>query len=101
MEYELLIGQQSNWKRMSRILGRRNVVPRGCLAVYVGKEEERFIISIDDLYHPFFTELLEAAKEKYGFEQKGPLRIPCDVDRFRQLNRMIRKGRTQMHLKFT
>ncbi|GLJ49934.1 hypothetical protein SUGI_1061780 [Cryptomeria japonica] len=75
------------------------IAPRGCVAVYVGEEEEeqkeRFIIPIHYLHHPFFEELLEAAEATFGFNHNGPLKIPCNVDRFKKLQRMIRKGQAK------
>ncbi|GLJ48987.1 hypothetical protein SUGI_1033530 [Cryptomeria japonica] len=63
--------------------------PKGCLVVYVGEEQERFCIPVDYLCHPVFHELLQGAEEAYGFCHPGPLRIPCHVDRFKQLTRCI------------
>ncbi|GLJ49112.1 hypothetical protein SUGI_1036060 [Cryptomeria japonica] len=77
---------------------RGRIAPKGCVVVYVGEEEEeqslvRFIIGIHHLHHPFFRELLEAAEEAYGFHHTGPLKIPCNVQTFKKLKNMIRKGK--------
>ena len=63
MEYEPSIAQKSKWKMKGSITGLRNAgPPRGCLIVYVGKEEERFIIAIEALHHPCFTPLPDSPK---------------------------------------
>lgn len=55
-------------------------VPEGYLPVYVGmKELRRFVISASFLNHPIFAELLQKSAQEYGYEQKGGLKIPCDV----------------------
>ncbi|KAG9451094.1 hypothetical protein H6P81_011059 [Aristolochia fimbriata] len=60
---------------------------KGWLAVRVGSEEEdeayqRFMIPISYLHHPQFVNLLEKAREVYGFHSEGPLRLPCSVEEF-------------------
>lgn len=55
-------------------------VPEGYLPVYVGlKELRRFVINASFLNHPIFAELLQKSAQEYGYEQKGGLKIPCDV----------------------
>ena len=64
----------------------RKHTAKGCLPVYIGMEEQVcFIIRIEYIYHPLFKDLLQKAEEVYGFEQKGPLRIPCKVKKFSEL----------------
>ncbi|XP_024373581.1 auxin-responsive protein SAUR72 [Physcomitrium patens] len=60
-------------------------VPEGYLAVYVGCERQRFVISADYLKHQMFKALLEKSAEEYGFEHKGGLPIACDVTYFENL----------------
>lgn len=60
-------------------------VPEGFLAVYVGSERQRFVISANYLKHPLFKLLLEKSAEEYGFEHTGGLPIACDVDAFENL----------------
>ncbi|KAK8530004.1 hypothetical protein V6N13_102889 [Hibiscus sabdariffa] len=59
-------------------------VPRGHIAVYVGKiQKTRFVIPISYLNHPYFLDLLDRAKEEFGFNHPmGGLTIPCDEDVF-------------------
>ncbi|GMN39210.1 hypothetical protein TIFTF001_008441 [Ficus carica] len=46
-----------------------------------GAEKKRFIVKIDCLNNsPTFQRLLEQAEEEYGFEQTGPLVVPCRPD---------------------
>lgn len=48
--------------------------------MYVGmKELRRFVISASFLNHPIFAELLQKSAQEYGYQQKGGLKIPCDV----------------------
>jgi SAUR family protein len=61
-------------------------VPEGYLPVYVGmKELRRFVISASFLNHPIFAELLQKSAQEYGYEQKGGLKIPCDVMLFEHI----------------
>ncbi|KAJ7295359.1 hypothetical protein O6H91_08G035100 [Diphasiastrum complanatum] len=57
-------------------------VPKGCLAVYVGKDRQRFVIPITYLSHPLFASLLRLSEEEFDFHHEGGLTLPCDVDRF-------------------
>ncbi|KAK4562499.1 hypothetical protein RGQ29_005127 [Quercus rubra] len=59
-------------------------VPKGHIAVYVGKRERRrFLIPISFLNQPSFQELLNMAEEEFGFEHPmGGLTIPCNEDIF-------------------
>ncbi|KAK3226566.1 hypothetical protein Dsin_006428 [Dipteronia sinensis] len=56
-----------------------NDVKRGHFAVVAvkGGQPKRFIVEIDNLSNPAFLDLLEQAKEEYGFHQKGVLTVPC------------------------
>ncbi|KDP23795.1 hypothetical protein JCGZ_00127 [Jatropha curcas] len=66
-------------------------IPKGCLAILVGQGEEqrRFVIPVIYINHPLFLELLKEAEEEYGFDQKGPITIPCHVEEFRNVQGMI------------
>ncbi|CAM0943871.1 unnamed protein product [Alopecurus aequalis] len=62
---------------------KKGKVKKGWLAVRVGDEQfQRFVIPIAYLYHPLFLQLLEAARDTYGYDSAGPLRLPCSVDEF-------------------
>ncbi|GFP83351.1 indole-3-acetic acid-induced protein arg7 [Phtheirospermum japonicum] len=58
------------------------VTPTGCFSVYVGPQKQRFVIKTEFVNHPLFKILLEDAELEYGFTNKGPLLIPCEVDLF-------------------
>ena len=59
-------------------------VPKGYLAVYVGKSKlTRFVIPVSYLNQSSFQELLCQAEEEFGFDhQMGALTIPCTEDAF-------------------
>ncbi|CAA2940342.1 auxin-responsive protein SAUR32-like [Olea europaea var. sylvestris] len=63
-------------------------IPKGYVAITVGQGEEqqqRFIVPVIYINHPLFTELLKVAENEYGFDQKGPINIPCHVEEFRHV----------------
>ncbi|CAN4089268.1 unnamed protein product [Withania somnifera] len=67
-------------------------VPKGCLAVCVGRKEEeekRFVIPMDYLTHQSFQVLLREAEEEFGFQQQGILKIPCQVSLFEHILKTI------------
>ncbi|KAI3891895.1 hypothetical protein MKX03_026303 [Papaver bracteatum] len=64
-------------------------VPRGCIAILVGQNEERFVIPVTYLNHPKFMVLLNEAEEVYGFRHKGNITLPCDVDEFLNVQSLI------------
>jgi len=67
-------------------------VPKGCVAVCVGIEGEelqRFVIPVVYINHPLFEKLLKEAEEKYGFEHKGTITIPCHVSDFQYVQCLI------------
>ncbi|XP_050363136.1 auxin-induced protein 15A-like [Argentina anserina] len=59
-------------------------VPKGHFAVYVGEgKKKRFVIPISYLSHPLFLDLLNKAREEYGYDHPtGGLTIPCSEDYF-------------------
>ncbi|KAJ1260727.1 hypothetical protein BS78_10G254600 [Paspalum vaginatum] len=69
--------------------GGRSSVPRGSFAVYVGEEMRRFVIPTEYLGHWAFAELLREAEEEFGFRHEGALRIPCDVETFEGILRLV------------
>ncbi|KAH7854844.1 hypothetical protein Vadar_018335 [Vaccinium darrowii] len=74
-------------------------IPKGCLAVMVGQgeEQQRIIIPVIYINHPLFMQLLKEAEEEYGFDQKGPITIPCHVEQFRQVQGMIDQDKSHHH----
>ncbi|MCD7455969.1 hypothetical protein HAX54_030302 [Datura stramonium] len=61
---------------------RFRLTARGCFSVYVGPEKQRFVIRTECVNHPLFKMLLEEAESEFGYNSKGPLVLPCDVDFF-------------------
>ncbi|KAG6391523.1 hypothetical protein SASPL_149279 [Salvia splendens] len=78
--------------------GRRSI-PKGYLSVMVGQggEQQRFVIPVMYVNHPLFTQLLKASEEEYGFDQKGPISIPCHVEEFRHVRCLIEKETAEHH----
>ncbi|XP_030549143.1 auxin-responsive protein SAUR32-like [Rhodamnia argentea] len=74
-------------------------VPRGCLAISVGQgeEERRFVIPVAYVNHPRFVDLLREAEDEYGFDQKGPINIPCHINEFRNVQDSIDKDASKSH----
>ncbi|CAN6452626.1 unnamed protein product [Victoria cruziana] len=64
-------------------------VPKGYLAVCVGKEMKRFVIPTDYLSHYAFVDLLKEAEEEFGFQNEGALRIPCETDAFEKILKVV------------
>jgi SAUR family protein len=64
-------------------------VPKGFFAVSVGQEMKRFVIPTEYLGHWAFEQLLREAEEEFGFQHEGALRIPCDVEVFEGILRMV------------
>ncbi|GAV66517.1 Auxin_inducible domain-containing protein [Cephalotus follicularis] len=65
------------------------LVPKGFLAVCVGKELTRFIIPTEHLGHQAFGILLREAEDEFGFQQEGVLKIPCEVSVFEKILKMV------------
>ncbi|KAL5224011.1 hypothetical protein ABZP36_010650 [Zizania latifolia] len=77
------------WKKMAVAPGKSGgSVPKGSFAVYVGDEMRRFVIPTEYLGHRAFEELLREAEE-FGFRHDGALRIPCDVQVFEGILRLV------------
>lgn len=57
-------------------------IPKGCFSVYVGSERQRFIVKTKLVAHPLFKMLLDEAEVEFGFQNDGPIRLPCNVDLF-------------------
>lgn len=76
-------------------------IPKGCLAIMVGhegEEQQRFVIPVIYINHPLFMQLLKEAEEEYGFDQKGPITIPCHVEEFRNIQCLIDQEHHHHHI---
>ncbi|MCO5569783.1 hypothetical protein L7F22_023498 [Adiantum nelumboides] len=60
-------------------------VPPGHVPVYVGEERVRFVVRTAQLHHAIFRALLRRSQQEFGFEQVGPLCIPCEAVFFEHL----------------
>lgn len=58
------------------------VAPEGCFSVYVGHGKQRFVVKTEYANHPLFRALLEEAELEYGYNNGGPLVLPCKVEIF-------------------
>ncbi|KAG5045805.1 hypothetical protein JHK86_015211 [Glycine max] len=74
-------------------------IPKGCLAILVGQgeEQQRFVVPVMYMNHPLFMQLLKEAEEEYGFDQKGPITIPCHVEHFRTVQGLIDRDKSLHH----
>ncbi|MCO5609398.1 hypothetical protein L7F22_063624 [Adiantum nelumboides] len=72
-----------------RNLSKQPSTPKGYLALYVGEERKRFLVKASLINHPLFGLLLDKAKEEFGFEQKGPLNIPCEIAFFEHIMLLV------------
>ncbi|KAL9250297.1 Auxin-induced protein X10A-like protein [Drosera capensis] len=76
---------------------RRMKVKKGSLVVLVGLENDhdddvnKFVIPISYIHHPLFSNLLDRARELYGYNTDGPLRLQCSADDFTDLRWRIEK----------
>ncbi|PIN23893.1 hypothetical protein CDL12_03404 [Handroanthus impetiginosus] len=73
-------------------------VPKGYIAVCVGKELKRFVIPTEYLSHRLFGILLREAEEEFGFQQEGVLKFPCEVDLFEKILKMMEHKRSTSSL---
>ncbi|THU67391.1 hypothetical protein C4D60_Mb05t24150 [Musa balbisiana] len=60
-------------------------VPKGYCPVYVGPEQRRFVIPTSYFSLPVFRLLLQKAEEEFGFDHKGRLTIPCEIETFKYI----------------
>uniref|UniRef100_A0A3Q7H8N1 Uncharacterized protein n=2 Tax=Solanum lycopersicum TaxID=4081 RepID=A0A3Q7H8N1_SOLLC len=70
---------------------RRRRTPSGSLAVYVGPERTRFVIPTRFLNLPVFISLLDKAEEEFGYQRTGGLVLPCEVDYFSEILRLLNR----------
>lgn len=82
------------WRRKARATASRapSDVPSGHVAVCVGDSRKRFVVRATYLNHPIFKNLLVQAEEMYGFENNGPLTIPCDESVFEEILRVLSRS---------
>lgn len=76
------------WRNKARMSSASRIpsdVPAGHVAVCVGAGCRRFVVQATYLNHPFFQKLLLQAEEEYGFDNQGPLTIPCDESLFEEV----------------
>lgn len=64
-------------------------IPKGYMAVYVGPELRRFVIPTSYLSDPVFKVLLEKVEEEFGFDHSGALTIPCEIEIFKYLLKVM------------
>ncbi|KAJ4889511.1 SAUR-like auxin-responsive protein family [Raphanus sativus] len=76
-------------------------VPSGHVAVCVGSSCRRFIVRAVYLNHPILSDLLVQAEEEYGFENQGPLVIPCEESAFEEAIRFISRFHSSRSSRFT
>ncbi|GAB4849928.1 hypothetical protein Ancab_029228 [Ancistrocladus abbreviatus] len=72
-----------------------DAVPRGFLAVCVGKELKRYVIPTQYLGHQAFGFLLRVAEEEFGYHQEGVLKIPCEVAVFEMMLKIVEEKRDE------
>ncbi|KAG2317540.1 hypothetical protein Bca4012_068434 [Brassica carinata] len=64
----------------------QNGVPRGHLAVYVGRDEmQRFVIPTKYLEYPEFRVLMDEVTDEFGYEHEGGIHIPCEESVFEEI----------------
>ncbi|KNA12086.1 hypothetical protein SOVF_129150 [Spinacia oleracea] len=81
-----------------------NAVPKGFLAVQVGEEMKRFVIPTKYLSHQAFSVLLKEAEEEFGYQKEGVLKIPCEVEVFENILKMVEEknsSNAKQSLKFS
>ncbi|KAL0017022.1 hypothetical protein SO802_004091 [Lithocarpus litseifolius] len=87
------------WRNKARLSANRipSDVPAGHVAVCVGSSCRRFVVRATHLNHPIFKKLLVQAEEEYGFNNQGPLAIPCDESLFEEVLRFISRSESGKH----
>ncbi|XP_022763118.1 auxin-responsive protein SAUR71-like [Durio zibethinus] len=87
------------WRRKASVKASNNNnrhtpsdVPAGHVAVCVGTSLKRFIVRATYLNHPIFKKLLVQTEEEYGFNNVGPLTIPCEESVFEEILRVVSRS---------
>ncbi|KAF7825354.1 Auxin-responsive protein SAUR36 [Senna tora] len=76
-------------------------VPKGHLAVYVGREDGEFhreLVPVIYFNHPLFGELLKEAEKEFGFQHPGGITIPCRFTEFERVKTRIESGYVVVNL---
>ena len=75
-------------------MGKCVSVQRGHIPVLIGegKEIKRVLVHRKVLQHPYFFGLLELAALEFGHDQKGILKIPCNIKCFHTIVKLIRSS---------
>lgn len=90
-ERGILTKKSKSWPRMTTTTApeeyhhheiKREKKVKGCFSVYVGPEKQRFMVKTEYANHPLFKMLLEEAESEFGYDNQGPLMLPCNVDIF-------------------
>ncbi|KAE8730374.1 putative C globular stage [Hibiscus syriacus] len=89
------------WRRKARMTANSNLnrkgqepfdVPAGHVVVCVGTGLRRYLVRATYLNHPIFKKLLVQAEEEYGFNNVGPLTIPCSESFFEEILRLVSRS---------
>ncbi|XWS67802.1 hypothetical protein CRYUN_Cryun04dG0036800 [Craigia yunnanensis] len=89
------------WRRKARASSSNNNnnnghapsdVPTGHVAICVGTSLRRYIVRATYLNHPIFKKLLVQTEEEYGFNNVGPLTIPCDELFFEKILQVVSRS---------
>lgn len=78
----LLLNKGSSKSFSENVKGQIAKIPNGCFTVYVGLQSQRFVVKTKFVNHPKFKMLLDEAEVEYGFQNDGPIRLPCNGDMF-------------------
>ncbi|XP_062209383.1 auxin-responsive protein SAUR71-like [Phragmites australis] len=63
-------------------------VPRGHVPIVArggDGDGERVLVPVRLLSYPSIAELLDMAAQRYGYDQPGVLRVPCEAGHFRRV----------------
>ncbi|KAL2622877.1 hypothetical protein R1flu_003082 [Riccia fluitans] len=83
------LGRAGKHFKIFKITGASGKIPKGFLAVYVGQERRRYVISTSVLTHSLFAQLLQRSEQEFGFQYEGGVCIACDCDLFENVIWMI------------
>lgn len=73
-------------RQYSKICCDEHEIRRGYVPIMVGKceeEEERFMVPLRLMKHPFIIDLLQLSANEFGYQQDGVIQIPCQPLHFR------------------